>query len=199
MSVEPLSRHVSQSCGRHTAAVASACAGSWSASHRSLVAVIAATGTTPIRFAHSPAPAELVDKFGGRGARPSVVPQQRISNYVHRRRPGTPCRAAGHRPTPPPRRRDPPRRRCWPAARTTTAADRPRCRRDAATMRTARSHRYPRRRRPPCRTGWTSRFPQRVPRLRSYSGVKAHGHRFTAGVGDGGVAPSRADDDISAP
>ena len=47
---------MSQSCGRHTAAVAAACSGSWSASQRSLLAVIAATGTTPMRFAHSAAP-----------------------------------------------------------------------------------------------------------------------------------------------
>src|SRR4029079_8755736 len=76
--------------------------------------------------------------------------------------------------------------------RTTTAADQPRCRRDAATMRTARFYRSPRRRRPPWRTRWARRLPQRVPRLRSYSGAKAHGHRFTAGVGDGGGGASRA-------
>ncbi len=79
-SVEPLSRHVSQSCGRHTAAVAAACSGSWSASQRSLLAVIAATGTTPMRFAHSAAPAEFRDELGRRGAGASVVPQQRISD-----------------------------------------------------------------------------------------------------------------------
>ena len=56
VSVEPVKRHVSQSCGRHTAAVASAWSGSLSASQRSFVAVMAATGTTPIRFAHSSAP-----------------------------------------------------------------------------------------------------------------------------------------------
>src|SRR5689334_6559775 len=56
MSVESLNRQVNQSCGRHTAAVASACAGSLSTNHRSLLAVIAATGTTPTRFAHSPGP-----------------------------------------------------------------------------------------------------------------------------------------------
>ena len=56
MSVEPLRRQVSQSWGRQTAAVASAWSGSWSASHRSLVAVNDATGTTPVRRAHSAAP-----------------------------------------------------------------------------------------------------------------------------------------------
>ena len=52
----PRSFHVSQSCGRHTAAVRAAFSGSWVASQRSFVAVIDATGSVPVASAHSCAP-----------------------------------------------------------------------------------------------------------------------------------------------
>ena len=139
-------------------------------------------------------PTEFVDEFGGRGTGASVVPQQRISNH------GAGAVQAHHAVL---LGTDRDRSHVVEAAggsdarlpvRTTTAADRPRCRRDEATTRTARSHRYRRRRRPPCRTGWTSRFPQRVPRLRSYSSAKAHRDRLgrcADGVGSGGRARQR--------
>ena len=89
--------------------------------------------------------AQLVDKILRCSGGASIVPQQRISNY----------RAAAVQayhavllgaPTPPPHRRGRPQHRCWPEAPTTTVGDRPPCRRDEATTRTARSRRYLRRR-----------------------------------------------------
>ena len=93
----PRSFHVSQSCGRHTAAVRAAFSGSWVASQRSFVAVIDATGTCPSRRPRLRA--QLGHQVGGALRRAGVVPQQRGPHDLAARRPGTPCRAAG----PPPR------------------------------------------------------------------------------------------------
>jgi hypothetical protein len=65
------SRQVSQSCGRHTAAVAAALSFSWSASQRSLVTVNEATGTLPTASAHSCAPSSAT--------RSAAAPAERVS------------------------------------------------------------------------------------------------------------------------
>ena len=68
----PRRRQVNQSCGRHTAAVPAAAAGSCSASQRNFVTVNDATGTMPTACAHAaPPPNSLI--------RSRAAPADRVS------------------------------------------------------------------------------------------------------------------------
>ena len=69
-------RHVSQSWGRHTAAVRAAFTGSCSASQRSLVTVNDATGTSPVASAQACAPPSSCVSSSAAAAEARVVPEQ---------------------------------------------------------------------------------------------------------------------------
>src|SRR3954447_59185 len=76
MAPVPRSFQVSQSCGRHTAAVRAAFSGSFSASQRSLVTVNDATGTSPTASAHAFPPASGPPSSVTRSA---AAPAERVS------------------------------------------------------------------------------------------------------------------------
>ena len=127
MSSEPDRRQVSQSCGRHTAAVRPALAGSSSASQRSLVTVNEATAR--LRRLAPALGAQLGDEVGRGAVGPGVVPQQgRPDDLPVSSRQTMPCccaptemAATSTRPPACPEPRP---------ALTTTPRDRPRCRPD---------------------------------------------------------------------
>src|SRR5664280_1238589 len=80
----PASCQVSQSWGRHTAAVRAACSGSCSASQRSLVTVNDATGTEPTRSAQARGPPNSATSS-------AAAPAERVSFHSRAGRTTSPC------------------------------------------------------------------------------------------------------------
>ena len=108
----PRSRQVSQSCGRHTAAVRAAFSGSWVASQRSLVAVNDATGTRARRV-RPRLRAEL-------GDRSVAACAERVSFHSSAGRTTSPSASRHTMPC------------CWPATAIASTSSRPPASRHAA-------------------------------------------------------------------